>query len=356
MTREELCAKRCEAEAAFALHGKWKSCEPYGNGHINDTFLCVTEEGRRLILQRINHSIFKEPRRIMENIAGVTEHIRAKVAAKGGDRERCTLTVLRTEDGELCFCDSIGSYWRLYEFVERTVTRERAESLKEFRDCAEAFGRFGGQLADYDAASLYESIPNFHNTPVRFATLVDAIRRDPVGRAASVKAEIEFALAREGFASSLEDAHKEGLLPLRVTHNDTKLNNILFDETTLLPACVIDLDTVMPGYTVNDFGDSIRFGANTAAEDEKDLSRVSLDMTLYEAYREGYVKGCGGALTDYEIALLPVGAKMMTFECGIRFLTDYLEGDTYFRTAYPEHNLDRCRCQFALLADMEKKI
>lgn len=356
MTRQELCAKRHEAEAAFALHGTWKTCEPYGNGHINDTFLCVTETGRRLILQRLNHSIFKEPRRIMENIAGVTEHIRAKVAAAGGDAARCTLTVLKTEAGELCFCDSIGSYWRLYEFVEQTVTRERAESMEEFRSCAEAFGRFGGQLADYPAETLYEAIANFHHTPTRFANLLDAIRRDPVGRVKEVEAEIAFALAREEFASSLERAHDEGRLPLRVTHNDTKLNNILFDDTTLLPACVIDLDTVMPGYTVNDFGDSIRFGANTAAEDERDLSKVSLDMTLYEAYREGYLKGCGGALTEDEVALLPVGAKMMTFECGIRFLTDYIEGDTYFRTAYPNHNLDRCRCQFALLADMERKI
>ena len=356
MTREEACAKRQEAEAAFAAHGKWVSCDPYGNGHINDTFLCVTEEGKRLILQRINHGIFREPDRMMNNIAAVTEHIRRKVAAEGGDTERSTLTILPAADGASFYRDSIGSFWRLYEFVERTVTRERAENLREFSSCAEAFGRFQGWLSDFPAHTLYEVIPNFHNTPSRYRALMDAIERDPVGRVASVQKEIAFVKEREEFAGLLEREREAGRLPLRVTHNDTKLNNILFDENTIEPVCVIDLDTVMPGYSVNDFGDSIRFGANTAVEDEKDLSKVSLDLSLYEAYRDGFLKGCGGALTPREVELLPMGARMMTFECGMRFLCDYIEGDTYFRISRPDHNLDRCRCQFALLADMEKKI
>lgn len=355
LTRKELCANIKEAEMAFSCHGIWKSCAPYGNGHINDTFLCVTAEGRRLILQRINHAVFKKPEAIMENICRVTDHIRGKVPADG-DVARATLTVLPTTDGHAYFRDGIGSYWRLYDFVEGTVTRERAESIREFSACAEAFGRFGGVLADFPAHTLYEAIPHFHDTPARFRALMEAVERDPVGRVASVQREIDFVKERESFASVLENAHATGALPLRVTHNDTKLNNILFDEVTHLPVCVIDLDTVMPGYSVNDFGDSIRFGANTAAEDETDLSRVSLDLSLYDAYREGFLRGCDGALNREEIALLPVGARMMTFECGMRFLTDYIEGDTYFRIARPEHNLDRCRCQFALLSDMERKL
>jgi len=356
MTREEVCAKREEALAAYAGIGKVTYCELYGNGHINDTFLTVSETGKRYIFQRINHVVFPRPDEVMENIAAVTEHIRAKVAAEGGDAERCTLCVVPTDGGATFYQDSIGSYWRMYEFCERTVTRERVTSMAEFEACAEAFGRFQGQLADFPAQKLHEAIRNFHNTPVRFENLMRAIEKDPLGRVASVKAEIDFAMAHREFAGMLEREREAGTLPLRVTHNDTKLNNILFDEKTVLPVCVIDLDTVMPGYSVNDFGDSIRFGANTAAEDETDLSKVSLDMELYNAYRDGFLRGCNGALTQREVELLPVGAIMMTFECGIRFLTDYIEGDTYFRISRPSHNLDRCRCQFALVADMEKKI
>ena len=355
MTRAELCAKKEETLAAFGKIGKVTYCEPYGNGHINDTFLTVAENGKRYILQRINHFIFTKPNEIMENIVAVTEHIRKKVEAEGGDSERCTLSVVKTDKGEDFYKDSIGSFWRLYDFTERTVTKERVSNKKEFLDCAEAFGHFQCQLADFDASTLHEAIVNFHNTPVRYENLMKAIEKDPLGRVAEVQEEIKFVTDRAEFVKTLEIAREEGRLPLRVTHNDTKLNNILFDEKTDAPICVIDLDTVMPGYSVNDFGDSIRFGANTAAEDEKDLSKVSLDLELYHTYAEGFLRGCEGKLTDEEIKLLPVGAMMMTMECGIRFLTDYIEGDTYFRISRPEHNLDRCRTQFALVADMEAK-
>ena len=350
MTRRELCSRINEAKAAWSRLGEFTYCELYGSGHINDTFLAVSKTGKRYIMQRINNTVFSKPERIMENIVAVTEHI----VKKTGDA-RSTLSVVKTDAGENFFRDSIGSYWRIYDFCENTVSRNAVTSKDEFSSCAEAFGRFQGQLSDFDATQLYEAIRDFHNTEKRFENLVRAIESDVCGRAASVKKEIEFALSRKEFASTLENARRDGSLPVRVTHNDTKLNNILFDAETGEPVCIIDLDTVMPGYSVNDFGDAIRFGANAAAEDERDLSKVKLDLTLYLAYAEGFVRGCDGKLTKKELELLPVGARMMTFECGMRFLTDYLEGDTYFRTSREGHNLDRCRCQFALVADMEKK-
>ena len=353
MGRNEACAKIGETLCAY-FEEKPSICDPYGNGHINDTFLVVSE--KRYILQRMNHVVFPHPDEVMENILGVTEHIRHKAMERGGDVARASLVVVPTRTGEDFFCDSIGSYWRLYEFCERTITREVIEDPQDFYTCAEAFGRFQCDLADYPAEKLHETIVNFHNTPKRYENLMRAIEADVCGRAAEVADEIAFAMARAEFAKTLERAHASGKLPLRVTHNDTKLNNILFDETTGAPVCVIDLDTVMPGYSVNDFGDSIRFGANTAVEDETDLSKVTLDLSLFELYAKGFLKGCGGRLTDGELDLLPEGAMMMTLECGVRFLTDYLEGDVYFRTHRPKHNLDRCRNQFALVADMEKKL
>ena len=353
MERNQACAKISEALCAyFATTPAF--CEPYGNGHINDTFLVV--RGERYILQRMNHVVFPHPDEVMENILGVSEHFRKKALARGGDVARASLVVVPTRKGEPFFCDSIGSYWRLYEFCERTVTREVIENPQDFYTCAEAFGHFQRDLADYPAERLHETIVDFHNTPKRYEKLLAAIQNDVCGRACEVADEIAFATARAEFAHTLERAHAAGELPLRVTHNDTKLNNILFDEETGAPVCVIDLDTVMPGYSVTDFGDSIRFGANTAVEDETDLSRVSLDLSLFELYAKGFLKGCGGRLTEREIDMLPEGAIMMTLECGVRFLTDYLEGDVYFRTHRPKHNLDRCRNQFSLVADMEKKL
>jgi len=329
-------------------------CEPYGNGHINDTFLVVSQ--KRYILQRMNTSIFTRPVELMENILGVTGNIRKKTAAIGGDVARCSLTVVPTLDGARYFCDSTGGYWRLYDFVEGTVTKESVEDANDFYTCAKAFGGFQEMLADYPAETLSEPIANFHNTPWRYDNLMRAVAADKCGRLSSVLPEVEFAKEREEFCKVLENARAAGELPLRVTHNDTKLNNILFDEKSAAPVCVIDLDTVMPGYSVTDFGDSIRFGANTAVEDETDLSKVTLDLDLFKVYVKGFIEGCNGSLTEKEIELLPEGAMMMTLECGLRFLTDHLEGDTYFKIHREGHNLDRARNQFALVADMERKL
>ena len=328
--------------------------ESYGNGHINDTFLVVAD--KRYILQRMNHKVFPKPVELVENIAAVTEHIIKRTTEVGGDVARCAQTVYPTIDGKNIFIDSNGGYWRLYNFVEGTVTKERVENPNDFYTCAKAFGNFQQMLSDFDADKLFEPIANFHNTPWRFKNLMKAVAEDRCGRLKDVEAEVEFAKEREEFCKTLENAREDGSLPLRVTHNDTKLNNILFDEETAEPVCVIDLDTVMPGYSVNDFGDSIRFGANTAEEDETDLSKVSLDLELFRLYTKGFIEGCSGSLTETEIELLPVGAMMMTLECGMRFLTDHLEGDTYFKIHRENHNLDRARNQFALVADMEKKL
>ena len=330
-------------------------CEPYGNGHINDTFLVVCG-GKRYILQRMNTRIFTKPYELMQNIVGVTEHIRRKTREAGEDDSRVSLTVIPTLAGADHFVSDSGEHFRLYDFVEGTVTQEKVENINDFYLCAKAFGAFQRTLADYPAEQLFESIANFHNTPWRYSNLMAAVEKDACGRLASVLPEVEFARQREDFCGVLERAREAGELPLRVTHNDTKLNNILFDAATGEPVCVIDLDTVMPGYSVTDFGDSIRFGANRAAEDETDLSKVVLDLELFEAYAKGFLEGCNGSLTEKELELLPEGAIMMTLECGLRFLTDHLEGDVYFKIHRENHNLDRARNQFALVADMERKL
>lgn len=342
-----------EALLAF-FEKKPEYCEPYGNGHINDTFLVITD--KKYILQKMNTTIFLNPVGLMENIVRVTDHIRSKTEKMGGDVARCSLTVVPTLEGSNFFKDSKNGYWRLYDFVMSTVTKERVEKPKDFYTCAKAFGHFQQMLADFPAENLFESIANFHNTPWRYEKLMNAVTLNRCGRLENVIAEVKFVKEREEFCKILEKAKANGSLPLRVTHNDTKLNNILFDEVTDEPVCVIDLDTIMPGYSVNDFGDSIRFGANTATEDETDLSKVSLDLKLFEIYAKGFIEGCNGSLTQSEIDLLPVGAIMMTLECGMRFLTDYLEGDIYFKIHREHHNLERARNQFALVADMEQKL
>ena len=350
----EISAQLKTALGAYTSIGEIKEAVPYGNGHINSTFKVSTEK-RNYIFQRINTYVFKDPAGVMENIRGITEHIRAKRALVGGDVDRCTLKIINTDDGKLFFEDGEKNAWRMYEFTERTVALEAARNLTDFKNSAEAFGRFQCLLADYPAHTLCEPIKDFHNTPVRYSNFLKALEKNASGRADSAMPEIEFVKEREAFTRILENAHSAGILPLRVTHNDTKLNNILFDPESGEAICIIDLDTVSPGYSVTDFGDSIRFGANTAAEDEKDVSKVSLDLDLFRAYAEGFIRGCDGRLQTEEIKLLPEGAMMMTLECGIRFLTDYIDGDVYFHTKYAEHNLVRCRTQFALVADMERK-
>lgn len=352
-----------EAIAAFpietAQNGSLVESSPYGNGHINDTFLlrCKAPDNRekKFILQRMNHNIFKNPPQLMENVVHVTQYLRKTILSQGGDPDRETLNVLQTRDGADWFQDSSQNYWRVFPFIERSVCLEKVESAKDFYDSAVAFGNFQKQLADFPVEILHETIPNFHNTASRFADFQKAAAEGDQARIALAQAEIAFALERKEDTSVLTTLLSEGKLPLRVTHNDTKLNNILFDADTHKALCIIDLDTVMPGLSLYDFGDSIRFGANTGAEDETDLSKVGLDLSLFEAFTKGYLEGCAGRLTAKETELLPMGAKLMTYECGIRFLADFLTGDHYFKIHRDHHNLDRARTQFQLVADMEAK-
>ena len=343
----------------FNVEGEFVSAVPYGSGHINNTkYVVINENGKNkeYILQRINKNVFKDPAKLMENYTSVTEFLRKIIIENGGDPDRETINVVKTRDGKNYYLDSEGEYWRLILFVTDSLSFDKVERPEQFYDSAIAFGNFQYLLRNYPADTLYETIVNFHNTPVRFANLMAAVKADKCARLSEVQAEVEFCKAREEFAATLEKAREAGNLPLRVTHNDTKLNNILFDSNTGRPLCVVDLDTIMPGYSVNDFGDSIRFGATTALEDETDLSLVNFDISLYELYVKGFIEGAKGGLTEGEIEMLPIGAIMMTFECGMRFLADYLNGDTYFKIHRPKHNLDRCRNQFKLVSDMEKHL
>ena len=347
-----------EVIGKFDFPGTLKECIPYGSGHINDTFrLTYDVDGRikRYILQRMNKSIFTKPVELMENVLGVTSYLRERIIENGGDPERETLNVIPTAEGKPYFVDSEGEYWRAYKFITGATSYDAVETPEDFYQSAVSFGNFQRLLAEYPAETLHETIEGFHDTKARFAVFKKAVEEDVCGRAASVQKEIDFVLAHEDVANVFGDMLAKGELPLRVTHNDTKLNNIMIDDETRKGICVIDLDTVMPGLAMNDFGDSIRFGASTAAEDEQDLSKVSCDMGLFEIYTKGYIEGCGGRLTQKEIEMLPMGAKVMTFECGMRFLTDYLEGDHYFKIHREGHNLDRCRTQFKLVEDMEAK-
>ena len=346
-----------EVLAAFDFGAPVVGALRYGQGHINDTFVVHTQPEdtscRRFILQRMSAAAFKRPDQLMENIMGVTEYLGREIESRGGDREREALRVIRPRNGEPYYTDSANGAWRVYPFVEDTICYQTAETPALFAASGRAFGRFQRLLQGYPAQTLHETIPHFHDTEDRLAKLKAALTADKLGRAAECRPELDFVLAREADCSVALQALRDGVLPLRVTHNDTKLNNVLMDRDSGEGLCIIDLDTVMPGLSINDFGDSIRFGANHSAEDEKDLSKVNLDVSLFEAYTQAFLEGAGGALTAAEIDHLPWGAKLMTFECGIRFLTDYLEGDVYFHTTRDGQNLDRCRTQFKLVSDME---
>ncbi|MDY3918964.1 MAG: aminoglycoside phosphotransferase family protein [Candidatus Limivivens sp.] len=341
------------------LEGHLLEVISYGSGHINDTYLMKheKEDGTvvKHILQRMNREVFTNPVELMENVIGVTDYLRKKILEAGGDPERETLNLAPTRSGQKYFVDSQGEYWRVYQFIENATSYDAVEKPDDFYQSALAFGHFQRMLADYPAETLHETIPNFHNFIDRMEKFKAAVETDTFGRAKNVREEIQFALEHERDAHILCDMLASGELPLRVTHNDTKLNNIMIDDATGVGICVIDLDTVMPGLAVNDFGDSIRFGASTAAEDEQDLDKVFCDLDLFELYTRGFLKGCEGSLTEKEIEMLPMGAKIMTLECGIRFLTDYLEGDHYFKIHREGQNLDRCRTQFKLVTDMEAK-
>ena len=327
--------------------------EPYGSGHINSTWLAIhkSDDGKEVknLMQKISTVAFKNPEQLMENIVGVTEFLRDKVEEDG------TLTVIPTLDGKSFYLDEFGSYWRVYKFVENATAYQQIENDNDFYTCGLAFGEFQQMLAEYPAEKLYETIPNFHNTPSRFADFKKALAEDKMGRAKDVQAEIDFVLAHECKADAITSKLESGEIPYRVTHNDTKLNNILIDNATGKAKCVIDLDTVMPGAAAYDFGDSIRFGASTGAEDETDLSKISVDVHLFEVFAKGYLSTANKFLTPAEKDSLVTGAYLMTLECGVRFLTDYLNGDVYFKIHRENHNLDRCRTQFKLVSDMEAK-
>ena len=330
----------------------------YGQGHINDTYcvICQPENGDciRYILQGLSTAAFPHPEQVMENMVGITSYLQKIIAQSGGDCARETLTLVKTRDGKDYFTDCNGKVWRLTHFIENTDCHQAA-TRELFEASAYAFGNFQRMLSGYPAETLHEPIPRFHDTENRFDKFLTALEADKMGRASQLGAEIDFVMARKADCSVAMQALREGNLPLRVTHNDTKLNNVLFDRPTARGICVIDLDTTMPGLSINDFGDSIRFGANHCAEDEADLSKVNFDLELFEAYTRGFLAGAQGSLTETELQYLPWGAKLMTLECGIRFLTDYLDGDRYFRIHYPQQNLNRCRTQFKLVKDMEQQ-
>lgn len=338
---------------AFQRGGEIVSVNQITAGLINATYLVETDKKEKYILQKINTFVFKSPEKLMENIVGVTKHLSEKISAAGGDRYRETLNFLPAGD-KYFYRDAEGGAWRMYIYVDNALTYNKPKNSDTFKSAGSSFGKFMKLLADYPAETLNETIVNFHYTPARYENFLKAAEADVKGRRAEVQKEISFVTDRKADTHKLTDLIEKGALPLRVTHNDTKLNNVLFDMDSDKSICVIDLDTIMPGLSLYDFGDSIRSGANTGAEDEADLSKVGIDLSLFEAYVDGYLSETADSLTDAELQNLAFGAKLMTFECGMRFLTDYLDGDVYFRTAYEGHNLVRARNQFALVADMEK--
>ncbi len=327
---------------------------PVAGGHINRTF-AVNDPTGRFIVQRINHFVFPSPENIMENTCAVTEFIRRRLRETGGDPDRETLTVRRTTDGADFFLDQDGEYWRCMTYISGASAHETADGPGMLLEVGRAFGNFQKMLSDYPADTLHEIIPRFHDTPERFRQLEKAMEQDVKGRKREVGPELEFAVQRKVRCGLLMELLQKGELPLRVTHNDTKMSNVLIDDATGQAVCVIDLDTVMPGLAAFDFGDSIRAGATTAAEDETDLSRVHFDLERYEAYTRGFLSAAGSTLTQKELDTLPDGAILMTFEVGIRFLADYLNGDVYYHTDRPRHNLGRARNQFRLVEEMEQK-
>lgn len=343
---------------AYGLKGTFKNVSRLKRGHINETF-CVNmdEDGREktYLFQRVNHFVFKEPEQIIKNVHAVTDHVRRKLEAAGETDIKRKVIKLYTHDGESLYVTEDGDYWRVMSFVYNATTYDVFDN-KLLRSVGYGFGRFLAMLSDFPGGDLYETIPNFHNTPMRYRALYKAFRDDPCGRADEIRAEVEYIRTTEQYADRFIDMYTKGKLPLRVTHNDTKGNNIMIDTSTGEPLAVIDLDTVMPGFAMNDFGDAVRFAANTAAEDEADLSKVSLDLERVKAFSDGFLPPMLGSFTDLEITNMPWGVILMTLETAVRFFTDYLEGDVYFKTDYPKHNLVRGRCQLALAKDAIAKL
>ncbi len=328
---------------------------PIGNGHINSTFMIVTDKNR-YSMQKINTNIFSNVEGLMSNIDKVTEHIKKKAIARGEDPHRSTLNFISNAETGKTYAIADDQAYRMYEYIDNVFTIEKMENPENFYSAGLGFGSFAKELSDFDAGQLVETIVNFHNTSSRYRDFKKAIEFNYNNRLADVKDEVSFVKARKDFMSLFVNKLENGDLPLRVTHNDTKINNILFDKETGAPAAVIDLDTVMPGSYLYDFGDAIRSGATHAAEDEQNLSLVDFDLGLYEQFTKGYLEACGDSLTPMEIKMLPYASIMLTLECGMRFLTDHLNGDTYFKVHRENHNLDRARTQFKLVDEMEKHI
>lgn len=342
----------------FAINGEFISCEPYGSGLINRTYVAVYNEGGkrvRYIVQRINTNLFKNVDGLMNNIKIVTEFNRAEIVKRGGDPNRESLTLVPTENGGTYFRTEEGDCYRVYVFIENAKGYDVVEKPEHFYESAVAFGKFAMLLDRFDSSKLFEVLPDFHNTVKRFDNFRRSLEADKFNRAKDVKKEIEFALNREKITHTIVDLLASGKMPSRVTHNDTKLNNVLIDTRTDKAVSVIDLDTMMPGSICYDFGDSIRFGCNPCLEDTPETEKVIFNMPLFETYTKGYLSVFGDTITDIERKNLPMGAILMTYECGIRFLTDYLDGDVYFRKTREGQNIDRTRSQFKLVSDMEKR-
>jgi aminoglycoside phosphotransferase (APT) family kinase protein len=344
----------------FCLHGDFVSAAPYGSGHINDTYAAVYDQGGnriRYIHQRLNHNIFKDTVSLMENIRRVTEHVRGKLQAAGAEQiSRRVLTLIPARDGK-CYCqDADGNTWRTYIFIENAQTYDVIENAEQAYHAAKAYGNFQKQLADLPAPRLLETIPDFHHTPARYQALLKTIEQDPCNRAVETKAEIEHLLARESFFSRLVERQAKGEIPERITHNDTKLNNVMLDDENGSGVCVIDLDTVMPGLTLYDFGDMVRSATNPAREDSTEPALAQMQMPMFQALARGYLESAGEFLNKAEIEELAFSGILITLEIGIRFLTDYLAGDTYFKTRRPGQNLDRCRVHLNLAQSMENQL
>ena len=333
----------------FQIEGKPISWKEFGSGHINYTAKVLTDAGNEYVLQRINKYVFKDPVRLMDNASAVTDFLRERV-----DDSRMALHFIPAVDGKFYFMDEANEYWRMYDFIGGFCL-DAPETEEDFYQSALAFGRFQHMLSDFPAHTLVETIPEFHNTIDRYRQLKESIAADACGRLAGVQADVDFLMEHEELGCTLQRMRESGELPLRVTHNDTKLNNVLLDKKTRKSLCVLDLDTVMPGLSLYDFGDSIRFGAATAPEDEQDLSKMSMDLHLFEVYTKGFLEAAT-SLTDKEVEMLPMGAFVITLELATRFMKDYLDGDKYFKIAYPEHNLVRARAQMKLAADMYSKM
>lgn len=341
----------------FAFEGALQSVREFGAGHINTTYLASFDSGKDYVLQQVNRTVFKDVDALMNNVFAVTDYLRAQIAAEGGDEDRETLRFIRTKEGNAYFLTDDGKAFRAYQFVKDSVCYNKADSPALFAESGAAFGRFQQRLADFPAATLAETIPHFHDTPWRFEhEFLPALYQASDERRQSCQSEIAWVLSQRRQLDGITKLLERGDIPLRVTHNDTKLNNVLFDKDTGSCLAVIDLDTVMPGSALYDFGDAIRYGANPAAEDERDLDKVFLDTAYFKAYAEGYLKEAGIALNACEKAHLALSAWMMTAELALRFLTDYLNGNVYFKIAYPDHNLVRTRAQIKLAQDIESKM